>query len=183
MYNLLVKSHKKEEPKPVEPFKHVITPQISGEITTTQNRFSQFQNYHETVSRPAEDIDVHTVPLHKNVSEAQSELVKRVLPTEEIRNQTPTKPPFTSSVASPLPNSGSVATDPLISASFIPDAPSSPVRRSSYTSSQARRSRYSDQKLDFVKEEIPERGVYEGYKADGQRSGHGTLYFSDGGKY
>ena len=40
-----------------------------------------------------------------------------------------------------------------------------------------------DLKLEFVKEEIPERGIYEGYKSNEQRNGHGSLFFRDGGKY
>lgn len=38
-------------------------------------------------------------------------------------------------------------------------------------------------KLEFSKEEIPDKGVYEGYKFNDKKNGHGTLYFKDGGHY
>lgn len=34
-----------------------------------------------------------------------------------------------------------------------------------------------------MSEDIPERGRYEGYKCNGEKNGHGALYFKDGGHY
>lgn len=93
-------------------------------------------------------------------------------------------PPYTNSTA------GIPSYSPIVSSSFIPSYPGGNRQVENFTchSGFSHMSLFHNNdneniKLEFSKEEIPDKGVYEGYKFNDKKNGHGTLYFKDGGHY